>query len=286
MLRLFILSVATVAALLVLAGYAGTLHRAADTVALGRPVFALGALAGIVTARRRILRAGFAAVGLVALLSVAIPLVPQRPGGDLRVYSKNLLASNGDLAPLVADIAAQQVDAVFLQELSERNAPILDMLAAEFPHQHLCRYSGWSGIAIASRLPFDGPAECSAGRALATAPVSLDGRKLWLVSAHIPWPWPYENAWAERAAQDLLADLDAPAVIAGDFNAFPWTGRVQRLARASGTRLAGPVRPTYHLRILPFPIDHALAPGGGRIERRPRLGSDHFGIVADLSLGR
>ena len=68
----------------------------------------------------------------------------------------------------------------------------------------------------------------------------------------------------------------------GDFNIFPWSGRVQRLARAAGAAVAGPVRATYYLKGVPLPIDLAMAPGGGSVELRAKLGSDHAGIVAEL----
>ncbi|HCQ67606.1 MAG TPA: hypothetical protein DIU07_21790 [Rhodobacteraceae bacterium] len=278
------LVVVGLASLLTLAGFGGALHRAADTLALARPLFGLIALAGFVAASRTSWRIGFAAVGLAALASVGPQLLPQSAGGDLRVYSKNLWAGNRDPAALVADIEAAAVDAVFLQEVSDRNVLALDLLRASFPHQHLCRFQWATRIAVLSRLPFDGTPTCSKQFAMAAAPVRVEGDRVWLVSTHLPWPWPYDNAENETAAETLLESLDAPAVIAGDFNAFPWTWRVRRLATASNTRAAGPVRPTLFLRQVPLPIDLAFAPGGGSLERRPQLGSDHFGIVADLAL--
>ena len=284
MLRLAGFLVAVLAALLVVAGFAGALHRAADTLALGRPVFGAVALGGVLVARALPWRIGFAAVGLVALASVTAPLLPQSAGGDVRIYSKNLWAGNHDPSALVADIVAADVDAVFLQEVSDRNAVVLDLLKGSFPHQNLCRFSGWSGIALASREPFAGDPRCSSAFALAAAPIQLQETRVWLVSAHYPWPWPYDNAENELAAEMLLKGLDGAAVIAGDFNGFPWIRRVQRVAAVTGTRAAGPVRPTFFLSWIPFPIDMAFAPGGGALDRRPLLGSDHFGIVADLAL--
>lgn len=278
--------IAGLAAILVVAGFAGHLARAADTVALARPVFAPLVLLGVLAARRTAWRAGFAALGLGALASVGLPFLPQPAGGDLRVYQKNLWVGNRDPAPLARDIEAAGVDAAFLQEVSNRNARILDLLADSFPHQHLCRFAGWNGIALVSRRPFTGDPQCSEEFSLAAAPIEIDGTRVWLVSAHLPWPWPYENAENEIAADSLLRSLDAPAVVAGDFNTFPWTNRVRRVAEASNNRAAGPARPTFYISRIPFPIDMAFAPGGGTLERRPRFGSDHHGIVADLSLKR
>ena len=276
--------IAALAGLLVFAGFLGGLHRAADTLALARPVFGLVALGGVFVAPGWRWRLGFVSVALAALATVGPALLSQPAGGDIRIYSKNLWAPNSDPSAIVADIETAHVDAVFLQEVSRWNSHVLDLLENTFPHQKYCRFSGWGGVAVASRLPFDGPPRCSDKQAMAAAPVRVDGKRIWLVSAHIPWPWPSDSAENEAAAAAVLSGLDAPAVIAGDFNSFPWTRRVRRIAAESGTSPAGPVRPTLFIRHVPLPIDMAFAPGGGALDRRPQLGSDHFGIVADLAL--
>ena len=277
---------AALAALLTLGGFAGALHPAADTLALARPVFAVLALTGALVAPRRSWRLGFAALGIAALATLAPALRPQPAGGDIRIYSKNLWAPNDDPARVVSDIEAAGVDAVFLQEVSRWNDTVLGLLAPQFPHQKFCRFSGWGGVAVASRLPFDGDGLCSREQGLAAAPVRIAGDRVWLASVHIPWHWPVESVSNENAVLAVLDRLDAPAVVAGDFNSFPWTSRVRRIAAARDNRPAGPVRPTLFVRHLPLPIDMAFAPGGGRLERRPQLGSDHYGIVADLALTR
>ncbi|MCB1338026.1 MAG: endonuclease/exonuclease/phosphatase family protein [Maritimibacter sp.] len=282
--RRLVLLVAGLAALLVLAGFAGAVSRAADTLALARPALAPLALLGAFAARPAPWRAAYAAIGLGALATMGLALNVPPVEGDIRIYQKNLWAGNRDTTPLAADIEAADVDAAFFQEVSDRNDTILDQLEAGFPHQHLCRFPGWNGIALVSRHPFAGDPLCSEAFALAAAPIVIGGTRVWLVSAHLPWPWPYDNAENEAAAEELLAGLDAPAVVAGDLNSFPWTSRVRRIAAASNSRPAGPVRPTFRLGPIPFPIDMAFAPGGGSLERRPRFGSDHHGIVADLSL--
>ena len=71
---------------------------------------------------------------------------------------------------------------------------------------------------------------------------------------------------------------------------FTWGGVVRRLARATGVRRAGPLMPTYWLRqegwplSVPLPLDQVWATGGGRIKRRPMIGSDHAGLLARVSL--
>ena len=271
--------------MLLVAGLLGPLHRAGDSLALLRPLAAAGCLLGLL-ARPVALRFGCAA-GLVAAAATMLPpLRPQPPGSDLRLYAKNLGAWNDSVAPIAADIEAAAPDVVLLQEVSDANRALVERLAAGWPHAHLCRFSGRIGIAILSRHPFDGAPRCTQARALALAPVALPGGRAWIAAAHIPWPWPVDSARAEAEAIAALAALDGPVVVAGDFNLFPWTHRVRAMARAARARPAGPMRATYWLRgRVPLPIDHVLAPEGGRIETRPRHGSDHLGVVADVGLG-
>lgn len=275
---------ANLAALAALISVFSDAHRAIDTLALGLPFYGLLSLFGVIAAKRFLSKALLGAIGLGVLIWVGAHFIPQPAGGDLRIYTKNLLANNTEISALIADIESANVDVVFFQEVSETNDAILEKLINQFPHQHLCRFSGWSGIAILSKHPFAGEQKCSSWRALAAAPITISGQHVWLVSAHIPWPWPHDSASNEQAALALLKDLNGPIVIAGDFNAFPWTPRVGRMASLTNTILAGPTRPTLIYRHIPLPIDLILSPQGGRTERRPLLGSDHHGIVGDLAI--
>ncbi|MFO6464756.1 endonuclease/exonuclease/phosphatase family protein [Jannaschia sp. KMU-145] len=230
------------------------------------------------------LRLAFGAVALAGAATILAHLMTQAPGGDLRIYSKNVWFLNEEIDALAADILAAEVDAVFLQEVSADQAGLPEALAAAFPHQHRCQPSRWSGIVVASKYPFDGTPRCSEARGVAAAPIRIGGQRIWLAAIHLPWPWPHDSAANDAAALDLLGSLDGPVVLGGDFNIFPWTGRVARIADLTDTRVAGPMRATFSLLGLPLPIDIVLAPGGGSVAARPWLGSDHRGIVADVAL--
>ena len=266
--------------------YLGAIHRPADSFALLRPAFIALALIGLFTARALSFRLVCFAAVTTGLLSVLPPFLSVSDGGDLRVYSKNLRPRNSELLALANDIRSEHVDVVLLQEVSIHNDEIMERLQRDFPNQHLCRFSNWSGIAVLSRHPFQGDGKCTDDRAMAAAQIALNGQAVWLVSVHIHWPWPAPSAKAEMSVNALLATLDGPVVMAGDFNTLPWTHRVRRIKAQSGTQIAGPVRPSFHRLGVPLPIDFALAPGGGRVEMRGKLGSDHSGLVADLSLAR
>lgn len=267
-----------------MAGFLGQIHRSIDTISMGQPAFGLICIFGVFATKHIWLKLLFSIAVAATTLPVLSLFLPQEPGSDLAVYSKNLWFANSEIPALVSDIEVSGVDIVMLQEVSEQNKQILDMLEKSYPYQHLCRFSGWSGISLASSLPFDGQPTCSNWRAVLVAPVQVNNERVWLVSTHIPWPWPHDSIRNEADAESVISELDGPIVIAGDFNVFPWSSRVRRIASMTNTQLAGPVRPTLKLRHLPLPLDHVLAPGGGSLEVRPLLGSDHAGVVARVTI--
>lgn len=284
MIRKALLGISILAAFFIVAGFLGQVHRGADSIAILRPVFGIGCILGVILTRSIWLRTVLAGTALLALYTVAVHFLPQEPGGHIRIYSKNLGYKNTEVHQIVTDIELSNVDIVMLQEVTAQNGFILQALQNSFPFQHLCKFSGRIGIALVSRHPFAGAPECSDWRALLAAPIEIGDQRLWAVSAHIPWPWPYDNIDNENAATKVLLGLDGPVVVAGDFNMVPWARRVGRVLAMTDTQLAGPVRPTLYFMNIPLPIDLVMAPGGGSVETRPFLGSDHLGIVADLSV--
>jgi len=202
---------------------------------------------------------------------------------DVIVYSKNLLAGVVDVAPVVRDIEAARANLVLLQEVSIHNRRILEALAARFPHQHLCRFSDLNGMALLSRWPMRDE-DCSPVRTLATAQIDAPFGRFHAGSVHLLWPYPYNQASILQRAMPMLTKMNGKRVIlAGDFNMVPWGYTVRRIAKASGSRQIGPVWNTIDLRGLPLPIDLVLASGTGVSERRQRLGSDHYGLIARIS---
>jgi endonuclease/exonuclease/phosphatase (EEP) superfamily protein YafD len=250
-----------------------------------RPFCAILAIAGVFAARGIAPRLLFAAASSIALAPVMVPYFGKYAPGTLRIYSKNLLVDNQQVDALAQDILAAKPALVMLQEVSPRNESILELLREDFPHQHRCNFAEkWLSIALLSRHAFAGEPRCTKDRALAAAPVDLEGQPFWAVSVHAPWPWPKPTASHEEEALRLLQQLDAPIVMAGDLNTLPWTHRVTAMQAASSTTRAGPPRASLSLGPLPLAIDMAFAPGGGSLMLRPKLGSDHAGLVADLSL--
>jgi endonuclease/exonuclease/phosphatase (EEP) superfamily protein YafD len=83
-----------------------------------------------------------------------------------------------------------------------------------------------------------------------------------------------------------------PAVVAGDFNATPWTPvvrRLSRLAHANDPRVGRGWFPTWKANsmILRWPLDHVLTTQQfalGEYDVLPPFGSDHQAVLATLCL--
>ena len=269
-------------ALPLVGGAAGALHPAGDSLAVFRPHLASALLAAAIPASAvgpRRLGATAVLLAMAALAPLAWPRLSPPPAGPFVVYQKNLSAALTDVSDLARDIEAVAPDAVVLQEVTPSNEALLARLAPSYPVQARCP-SGWLGdTAVLSRHALvPGARGCAHGAAVLR--VSSPEGPLWLASMHWRWPWPIDQAARADALSGALGALDGPIVLGGDLNMVPWSHAVRHLARATGTRPAGPARATLRVAGLPLSIDHVLAPGRGLTERRARLGSDHHGVVA------
>lgn len=272
--------------LLLLASYLGALHPAGDSLAVFRLFIAAGlGLLGAVLVLLRDRRIGFAAI--LAAAAASIQLAALGPGAavpvpaetDLVVYSKNLWSGRTDWDGLSGDIAAAGADVVLLQEVTAREVGDLPALLPDHPYRHVCNFSGWSAMVVASRYPLSEPG-CTDHRSLAHAVVAAPGGPVWVASIHQVWPYPHGQA---ALLPDILAAIEAAPtrrVIAGDFNMVPWGHSVRRIMGAAGARRISPVQATIEVRGIGLPIDHVLTDGSGAARLRPRFGSDHHGMVA------
>ncbi len=286
--------------LLLVASHLGALHPIGDSLAVFRPwLLALAALVVAVLLLRG--HKGAALGGLaVVLASGATLLRAWLPAGAPAAheaaafthYQKNMSYRLADPAPLIADIRAIAPDFITLQEVTPSNARLLAELAGEYPATHECPFAAVGGVVVASRWPkIAGSGRCGSGRGMTAMQVETPIGPVWVIAIHLHWPWPFaQPAQARVIAADiaaLLAEDPAPVVIGGDFNMVPWSRLMGMMERATGARRIGGVMPSFPLPGIgaKIAIDHVLAStGGGRLERRARLGSDHHGIVARLQL--
>ena len=217
-----------------------------------------------------------------------------------RILHLNLRHNHPAPERVLSLIGRTRPDILALTEVSDMWRERLAAIAHAYPHSIICPPpSRIGGVAILSRRPFEAGSEpeCHDRGALAIARVDLSGEAVNVAALHLGWPWPFNHPRALARVSQQLADLRGPGIIAGDFNAVPWSWTVRQLASESGFRVVEGVGPTWLFIRLPdwlrrragLPIDHILAKDGivpHLIERRDDAGSDHLPVLMEFSVTR
>ncbi|MBR9864603.1 MAG: hypothetical protein GYB24_14280 [Rhodobacteraceae bacterium] len=280
--------------LLLVASAGGAVHPLGDSLAVFRlylGFFALVCGVGLILAGWR--RSGLAAVLMGAAASGAILWsyhAPQ-PEGDLPYshYQKNLLYVLYDPAEIVADIKKQDPDFITIQEMTPRSNGLMVALEEDYPTRSVCLGDDGRGIALASRFDTIPDSRiCMPGHGLLAVQVSTPDGPVWLVTLHLRWPFPLEQAQQVTRILPVLEGLAGPVVLGGDFNMVPWSDTMTRIETATRTNRVGRTVDTFLVEgQVMVPIDHVLAPKGckGRVSALDLLGSDHHGVLAHYSIG-
>ena len=223
--------------------------------------------------------------------------MPASPEGKchglvLRVIFANVLHSNEQFQRLIAWVKAENADILMASEVTDRWVAALRALEPQLPFGHGARHGE---VAILSRLPIgrsqNDPALGFAR--LATAEIATPAGPVELVVVHPPPAMPAAcaatNLRVIAAAGQLARKAGGRVIVAGDFNATPWSPAFRAMLGESGLALgrgAGrPTWPTWLPAWLGLPIDHILAGRGCLILQRrhgPRIGSDHRPVLADI----
>lgn len=296
----FAAGLAAVAALTALS-FCGPWYYPADFVSHFRLHLAAAALilaVSLLLSGRR--RAAFLAAGLVAanLLAVApertVPIAQAQPGDlGLTVVTFNLWEFNRDLEDAARMLAETGADIIALQEVDVPTDDVLAALRKEFPWQVECGATLRCDVALLARLPWraTGMIAPDPGHAPTLwATFELDGRVFTVVSTHFDRPHSPRHLRQINGLIESLAGLAEPVILAGDFNATPWSHAMTRLTAGSGLRLLSGLRPTWPARLgLPqLPLDHVLVSPGVRnlgVSLGRYAGSDHLPVIARLAIG-
>jgi endonuclease/exonuclease/phosphatase (EEP) superfamily protein YafD len=245
--------------------------------------------------------AGLAAVALIMQTSVLQPsLIPARAAQDapahIDVLFHNIYWGNQQLDALAAEILRRSPDVVILAELERPIEPMLARLAATYPYRVDCLAHWTCDTAILSRLPvLEDLSAWHADQRMAMSAARLDTPfgPITVAGVHLDQPLPPGRLRVQERQVakliDMLAPIEDPLLLVGDFNASPW-GRVMRgLADGAGLEIARGIEGTWPA-MLPWPmriaIDHALTGRGlvlldREVVRLP--GSDHKAL--ELRLG-
>ena len=316
-LRGLVIAGAVVLGLISLVGAAGAIGGAwsarLDVLAHFAPVWAGMGLAAAVIAfpLGSRLGGGLGVAGLGLALVLIVPEVlaalalPQGrlAAPDLKIVEFNLWGRNRDQDGTAAWILAQDADIVVLEEAFGGTERILAALRRHYAHVTPCRRSPCSSVIMSRQAPLASgdmvrlPGETHLSGSWAT----FDSPRgpFTVVGAHFTWPIP---VGPQRMQRRVLLRSITPfnrrrLIIAGDFNTAPWSAAMRRLDRAleiprySRALPSWPAARFTRLNILfPFPfmpIDHVWAGRAWqvRVTRGPRLGSDHYPLVIQLSDG-
>lgn len=300
----------TAAALAALGGARGRL----DVLAHFAPFWLVGAVAagGYTFAAPRALKPVFGGLGLAGLLAClflmapeylrAIPHAPKNAPNQIKVIQLNAWRNNVDFAGTARWLAAQKADVIIMEEAEP---PLVAEVEAVTGLHLTCRRCG---ISIYTRS--EPVAQFKLQRTkhrptrkvrppLAFATIKVAGRDVTVVGTHTVWPT--EPAW-QRGQGDTIAEVlsslpGSTTILAGDFNSTPWShGRRLEDRRFGLTRItrglfSWPARSVLSPEAaVPFPvlpIDHIYVGDAFKVvsvTRGPRLGSDHYPVVAVLSL--
>lgn len=235
---------------------------------------------------------------MLALL--ALPFLassPSLPAGEsnkkLTIASANVHVSTTDMSSLHQWLYTKNPQVVVLLEVSNPLSKTLPSLV-DYPYQVVEAHDSPFGIALLSKLPIiqSNTIINNDGIPHIEADLNFYGISISVVAFH---PMPPLNVYYHQLRDNQLKalaskvyDRQMPAIIAGDFNATPWSSAFRSLTAQNlkRTNLA-PTWPNWGYKILGIPIDHVVASEHWQLTSHQvgsAIGSDHFPVVATLSL--
>ncbi|GLQ54613.1 endonuclease/exonuclease/phosphatase family protein [Devosia nitrariae] len=274
-----------------------------------RPHLAVGLLVYAVVvlfsgARWRALAlAGIAAVSIAHTAWIIIPQQQARAAVAARptvtqfdLLSFNVLNTNkGNSAPIVDMILERDADVVILMEAAPL-LPDIERLRTAYPYGIGCELEATCDTLLVSKTPLEKSSRLADlghifPRRVIYAASVIDGHRVNLVAAHLTKPYfDYFSVAEARVLRKGLNGLEGPVVVAGDFNAAPWSRNLIRLMRNADLLTGNAYPGTWPVELgdLGVPIDTMFTRAPAvitSIEGLPDpMGSNHRGIVAQITL--
>ncbi len=287
------------------AALSGVDHRWVDIFAqFLAPVFVVAVVevAGFLALRQRFWAA--AAGGAAALLLIAVwpewfpPRGQAQPGAPVvRLYSANVWTENANVTAIDASIRQADPDIVVLVEIGMAADDRLSAALERFPYRlgrpDLDRPNPGARSVIASRYPLtpipgggDGLNAHGARIDTPLGPVNVFG-------VHLTRPWPFMPAEGQiiqaAALAGRLDGLEAPVIVAGDFNSVS-DARIGRQIKAQTGLVPAPGFPGTWPAALPSPLAVTIdqvwrSPDLALLSRRTLgpVGSDHRPVLVEVT---
>jgi endonuclease/exonuclease/phosphatase (EEP) superfamily protein YafD len=228
-------------------------------------------------------------------------MAAEKAGATFSVYSSNVSKFNKDFSSLSEDLNNTNADIVLLLEITPAHISKLNTLARHFRYHIVYTPVGTYklGVALLSKFPIlDNKVKklSQAGNVMLEATLNINNKKVIFLGTHSQNPV-FVKDFSERKRQFLelgqyIYTTSLPVIVAGDFNATPFSPIFRELINISGlkdTRLGfgwQPSWPTY-APIFWLPIDHILVSHEFQVINRATgsfIGSDHYPVFAELSI--
>ncbi len=215
----------------------------------------------------------------------------------LSLLVANVLVTNREAGPLLAQIDALQPDLVLLVESGEWWDRALGPLRAAYPYEVRQPQDDGYGMHLFSRLELVGPEVRFLLQnyvpSIRTGLRLRSGATIMLYGVH-PRPPPLEDT-ERRDAELMLVGREVesdptPAIVAGDLNDVAWSKTTTLFQDVSGLldpRVGRGPYPTFNANwpLLRWPIDHVFFEASFRLVDLavlPHVGSDHFPFFVSL----
>ena len=236
---------------------------------------------------------GWATLAVTTIGSCAAPDDGNAP--SFTVLTFNIHGINLELEAIEQRIREANADAVILIEYAPIHTPIASALADLYPAHVDCAQERGCFVGMLARDPFT--LASTSGRNQGTPPIvsarfsaTEDRPAFTLIGTHIARPFDGGGRWQARDLDRLAEAVNAtegPMVVAGDFNATPWSHAMTGFRDDTGLCGAPGYRPTWPvwLAAMGLPIDHVLVSTGFGVsaETLPPAGSDHLPVRAAIS---
>ena len=288
-------------ALVVVAGEFGRTTPLLDTLNHFRPQLAIvvGVLAVAAMPVRRfflaLVGAATAAWATFTVIDDGACAIQPDTGTTLRLLTFNVWAGNYEDNLIDERIVAFNPDIIVMQEFGQAQLPLKDVLRDRYPHQADCANDRGCRLALFARMPWE--ATSTLGRAEGAPPIlsarfaaTGDRPAFTVVSAHMARPtdgWDWQASDLSRLANEITG-LEGPLIVAGDFNATPWSYALHGFRERTGLCGAPGYRPSWPswLDAVGLPIDQVFVSEGLGVtaEVLQPAGSDHMPIGAVVTL--
>ncbi|WP_372807559.1 endonuclease/exonuclease/phosphatase family protein [Pontiella sp.] len=247
------------------------------------------------------------ALVLLAVFNYAfvLPLYFGKPASALgqptRAMLMNINALNGNTEQVLKAISAADPDVLLLEEVTTKWERQFETLRAQYPHRIAQARDDCFGIMLLSKLPLSRGEILSVGEAnlpTIVATIHTPSGEVSFIGTH-PLP-PIGKSYSRlrneqlQALPALIAAQKHPVLLIGDLNTSPWSPHFKQLVKESGLKNSMKgfgFQPTWpaNRSFLRIPLDHALHAAQIAVHHRMvggDVGSDHFPVIVDFSVGR